>query len=78
MVAALAAVAMVSAIVAIPMQQVSASNGGDTEVKTGDNRVKIEQENECRLAAFACANDIDGEIDQNSGDDSPGMSNDLG
>jgi hypothetical protein len=74
MVAALAAVAMVSAIVAIPMQQVSASNGGDTEVKTGDNKVKIKQSNECEEVIIACGNFLDGEIDQNSGDDSPGMS----
>ena len=78
MVAALAAVAMISAVVAVaPMQQASASNGGDREERTGDNKVKIEQSNECRLAAFACANDIDGTIDQNSGVDSPGMSNNF-
>jgi hypothetical protein len=66
MVAALAAaVAMISAGLTVPMQQASASD----EVETGDNKVKIEQENECRLAAFACANDIDGTINQNSGED---------
>ena len=71
MVAVLAAVTMISAGLAVPMQQASASSDGDS---TGDNRVKIEQSNECEEAFFACGNFIEGEIDQNSGDDSPGMS----
>jgi hypothetical protein len=79
MVAALVAVAMISAGLAVtPMQQASATidmnGGGDTEVKTGDNKVKIKQSNECEEAFIACGNFLDGEIDQNSGDDSPGMS----
>ena len=69
MVAVLAAVAMISAVLAIPMQQASASNGGDSEVRTGDNKVKIEQSNECEEVIFACGNFIDGEINQNTGVD---------
>ena len=70
MVAALAAVAMISSVLAIPMQQASASNGGgDSEVRTGDNRVKIEQSNDCEEVIFACGNFLDGEINQNSGED---------
>jgi hypothetical protein len=67
MVAALVAVTMLSAVLAVPMQQVSASNdGGDS---TGDNKVKIKQSNECEKAAFACGNFLDGTITQNSGED---------
>ena len=71
MVAVLAAVAMISAGLAVAsMQQASASNGGgDSEVKTGDNKVIIKQSNECEEAAFSCENDIDGEINQNTGGD---------
>jgi hypothetical protein len=73
MVAALAAVAMISAGLAVPMQQASATidmNGdGDSEVRTGDNKVKIEQSNECEEAFIACGNFLDGEINQNSGED---------
>ena len=73
MVAVLAAVAMISAGLAVPMQQASATivtNGdGDSEVKTGDNKVKIEQSNECEEVIFACGNFIDGEINQNTGVD---------
>jgi hypothetical protein len=69
MVAALAAVAMISAVLTVPMQQVSASNGGDSEVKTGDNKVKIKQSNECEEVIAACGNLLFGEIDQNTGID---------
>ncbi len=71
MVAALAAVAMISAGLAVPMQQASATTvtDGDSEVKTGDNKVKIEQSNECEEVEDACTNDIDGTINQNSGED---------
>ena len=70
MVAALAAVAMISAGLAVPMQQASASNGGDSEVKTGDNKVKIEQSNECEeVEDDACTNDLSGTINQNTGVD---------
>jgi hypothetical protein len=70
MVAALAAVAMISSVLAIPMQQATASNGGgDSDVRTGDNKVKIEQSNECEEAFIACGNFLDGEINQNSGED---------
>jgi hypothetical protein len=69
MVAALVAVTMLSAVLAIPMQQASASNGGDTEVRTGDNKVKIKQSNECEEVIIACGNFLDGEINQNSGED---------
>jgi hypothetical protein len=78
MVAVLAAVAMISAGLAVtPMQQASATTvvEGDTEVKTGDNKVKIKQSNECEeVEDDTCTNDLDGTITQNSGDDSPGMS----
>ena len=66
MVAALAAVAMISAGLTIPMQQASASNGGD---ETGDNSVKIKQSNECEEVILACGNFLEGEITQNTGDD---------
>ena len=70
MVAALVAVTMLSAVLAIPMQQASASNGGgDREERTGDNKVKIKQSNECEEAFIACGNFLDGEITQNSGED---------
>ena len=73
MVAALAAVAMISAVLAVaPMQQASASidmNGGDSEVKTGDNKVIIKQKNECEEVIAACGNLLSGEITQNSGED---------
>ena len=69
MVAALVAVTMLSAVLAIPMQQASASNGGDREERTGDNKVKIKQSNECEEAFIACGNFLDGEINQNSGED---------
>jgi hypothetical protein len=66
MVAALAAVAMISAGLAVPMQQVSASNDGGDE--TGDNKVKIKQSNECKKVIIACGNFLEGQIAQNSGD----------
>jgi hypothetical protein len=67
MVAALAAVAMISAGLAVaPMQQVSASNDGGDE--TGDNNVKIKQSNECKKVIIACGNFLEGQIAQNSGD----------
>ena len=70
MVAALAAVTMLSAVLAIPMQQASASNGGDSEVKTGDNKVKIKQSNECEeVEDDSCTNDLSGTINQNTGED---------
>ena len=65
MVAVLAAVTMISAGLAVPMQQASASSDGDS---TGDNKVKIEQSNECEEAAFACGNFLEGEIEQNTGE----------
>ena len=71
MVAVLAAVTMISAALAVPMQQASASSDGDS---TGDNKVKIKQSNECEEVIIACGNFLEGEIDQNSGDDSPGNS----
>jgi opacity protein-like surface antigen len=71
MVAVLAAVVMLSAVLAaVPMQQASASNGGgDSEVKTGDNKVKIKQSNECEEVIIACGNFLRGEITQNTGED---------
>ena len=67
MVAALVAVTMLSAVLAaVPMQQASASDGGD---RTGDNKVKIKQSNECKKVIIACGNFLYGEIGQNSGDD---------
>ena len=74
MVAVLAAVTMLSGVLAVaPMQQASASidmNGdGDSKVKTGDNKVKIKQSNECEEVFIACGNFLDGEITQNSGED---------
>jgi hypothetical protein len=71
MVAVLAAVVMLSAGLAVaPMQQASASNGGgDSEVKTGDNKVIIKQSNECEKVIIACGNFLRGEITQNTGED---------
>jgi hypothetical protein len=78
MVAALAAVTMLSAVLAVaPMQQANAwdkdgkdkKDGKDGKDGDSDNTVKIEQSNKCREAAFSCVNDIDGEITQNSGED---------
>jgi archaellin len=73
MVAALAAaVAMISAGLTVPMQQASATTvtDGDTEVKTGDNKVIIKQSNECEeVEDDTCTNDLSGTINQNTGDD---------
>jgi hypothetical protein len=71
MVAVLAAVVMLSAGLAVaPMQQASASNGdGDSEVKTGDNKVKIKQSNDCEEVIIACGNFLFDEITQSSGED---------
>jgi hypothetical protein len=68
MVAALVAVTMLSAVLAVPMQQANAflTGGGDS---TGDNKVKIKQSNECKKVIIACGNFLFGEIDQNSGQD---------
>ena len=57
MVAVLAAVAMLSAVLAVPIQEASAEkrNGGSR----GGNNVEIEQSNECREAAFSCVNELD-------------------
>jgi hypothetical protein len=65
MVAALVAVTMLSAGLAVaPMQQASATDG---EFKTGDNKVKIKQSNECKKVIIACGNFLGGEIEQNTG-----------
>jgi hypothetical protein len=72
MVAALVAVTMLSAVLAVaPMQQASATTvvDGDTKVKTGDNKVKIKQSNECKKVIAACGNLLFGQIDQNTGID---------
>jgi hypothetical protein len=73
MVAVLAAVTMLSAGLAVtPMQQASATMviDGDTEVKTGDNKVIIKQRNECEDVGDSCTNDIpDGTITQSTGED---------
>jgi hypothetical protein len=64
MVAVLAVVTMLSAVLAVvPMQQASASDS-----ESGDNKVKIEQSNECEEVLIACGNFLDGEINQNSGE----------
>ena len=75
MVAVLAAVAMLSAVLAVaPMQQASANtvtNGnGDGDSKSGDNKVKIKQSNECReeVEEESCVNDLEGTINQTSGE----------
>ena len=77
MVAVLAAVTMLSAVLAVAsMQQASATIVRDGGIgDTGDNSVKIRQSNECEeVEDDSCTNDLDGTITQNSGDDSPGMS----
>ena len=56
---------MISAGLAVPMQQASASSDGDS---TGDNKVKIEQSNECEEVFIACGNFLEGEIEQNTGE----------
>ena len=63
MVAVLAVVTMLSAVLAVPMQQASASDS-----ESGDNKVKIKQSNECEEVLIACGNFLDGEINQNSGE----------
>ena len=63
MVAVLAAVTMLSAGLAIPMQQASA--GGDGDSKDGDggdggNSIRIDQENECEeTGPNSCTNDAE-------------------
>ena len=63
MVAVLAVVTMLSAVLAVPMQQASASDS-----ESGDNKVIIKQSNECREVAGSCVNDLMGTINQNSGE----------
>jgi hypothetical protein len=63
MVAALVAVTMLSAVLAVPMQQANA------EDKDGDNKVIIKQSNECEEVEDSCTNDLYGTITQNSGED---------
>ena len=63
MVAVLAVVTMLSAVLAVPMQQASASDS-----ESGDNKVKIEQSNKCEEVAGSCVNDLMGTINQNSGE----------
>jgi hypothetical protein len=80
MVAVLAAVTMLSAVLAVPMQQANAEDrdgkdgkdrkdGKDSKDGDGDNKVIIKQSNECEEVIIACGNFLDGEIDQNSGED---------
>ena len=56
---------MISAGLAVPMQQASASSDGDS---TGDNKVKIEQSNKCEEVEDACENELFGFIEQNTGE----------
>ena len=63
MVTVLAVVIMLSAVLAVPMQQASASDS-----ESGDNKVKIEQSNECEEVAGSCVNELMGTINQNSGE----------
>ena len=75
MVAALAAVIMLSAVLAVPMQQANAEDrdgkdGKDGKDGDGDNKVIIKQSNECEeeVEEESCVNDLMGTINQNSGE----------
>ena len=61
MVAVLAAVAMLSAVLAVPIQEASAEKGdrdGNSR-DSGGNNLEIEQENECEQTIFSCGNFAD-------------------
>ena len=70
MVAALVAVTMVSAVLAVPMQEVNAEkrDGKDGKDKDGNNKVIIKQSNDCEEVEDACENELFGTITQNSGE----------
>jgi predicted secreted protein len=61
MVAVLAAVTMLSAVLAVPMQEANAEKRGDGDGRDGDgggNSIRINQENECEdTAPNSCQND---------------------
>jgi predicted secreted protein len=60
MVAVLAAVVMLSAVLAVPMQQANAENRDGKDSKDGDggNSIKIKQSNECEdTSPNSCTND---------------------
>ena len=73
-VVAVLAAAMLSAGLAVPMEQASAttvgaSDGGDS----GYNKVKIMQSNKCEdVEDESCTNDLTGTITQNSGEGEDG------
>jgi hypothetical protein len=85
MVAVLAAVVMLSAVLAVPMQQANAwdrdgkdgkdgkdsRDGKDGKDGDGDNKVIIKQSNECEeVEDESCVNNLpDGMITQNTGED---------
>ena len=79
MVAVLVAVTMLSAVLAVPMQEVNAEkrdgkdgkdkDGKDGKDKDGNNKVIIKQSNDCEEVEDACTNEIFGMITQNSGED---------
>jgi hypothetical protein len=64
MVAALVAVTMLSAVLAVPMQQANAWDKDGKDGKDGDNKVIIKQSNECEKVEYSCTNDLYGEISQ--------------
>ena len=67
MVAVLAAVIMLSAVLAVPMQQASAWGGDGKDSKDGDggNSIKIKQSNECEdTQPNSCTNEATVEAEQ--------------
>jgi predicted secreted protein len=67
MVAVLAAVVMLSAVLAVPMQQANAENRDGKDSKDGDggNSIKIKQSNECEdTQPNSCTNEATVEAEQ--------------
>ena len=85
MVAALVAVTMLSAVLAVPMQQANAEDRDGKDRKDGkdgkdgdsNNKVIIKQSNECEEVEDACENELFGTITQNSGEVEDGVVLDM-
>ncbi len=86
MVAALVAVTMLSAVLAVPMQQASAEDkdgkdrkdGKDGKYGDSNNKVIIKQSNECEeVEDDTCTNELFGTITQNSGEVEDGVVLDM-
>ena len=78
MIAALAAVTMLSAVLSVaPMQQASAGSDGDSrdgDGGDGGNSIEVNQENECEdTGSMSCTNEATVEAEQFIGEDGVDM-----